>query len=120
MKLVTYTGMCKSITKHGHKFTDIKRTCIMDNDVANNFENFDDFTISVVPESMILGETKKKEAVNDSETQTENQSDTELESKKKRLMKMNLETLKEMCNNAELSDEGKKEELVDRLLTPLV
>jgi SAP domain. len=125
MKLVTYIGRCKSLTKHGHKFTEAKKTAIMNDEIASNFENFDDFTISNIAEQEIVPDTKSSEVKNevtDNITETVNEEvnllNEEDENKKKKLMRLNVDILKEMCNNSGLDTEGKKEDLVQRLLTP--
>jgi hypothetical protein len=99
MQLVTYKGGCATICEFGQKFTQMRKSIVLNDAEAKPFMNNINYNVTPIKEEVIVPSKDDDE-------------------KRKKLMKLSLEKLKEMCEMQELSTEGKKEELVDRLLAP--
>ena len=94
MKLLLYRGRCASKTVNGIKFTQNIRTANVSDEVAGKFVGLSDFVIYVEEDDSV-------EEVD--------------EAKVKKFMKLNLDTLREMCEAKELDSTGTKQELATRL-----
>lgn len=141
MKLLLYCGGCASKTVYGIKFTQHVRTANVSDEVANKFKGMTDFNIIDIKKTDIIDSTKKDQD-DDNDLDSENDLDTSAdtnstevedieeadeeevdeeenpdidESKVKKFMKLNADTLREMCEAKGLDTLGTKKELATRL-----
>jgi hypothetical protein len=123
MKLLLYRGGCASKTVHGIKFTQYVRTANVSDEVANKFKGMTDFNVIDLKKKDIVKDDEKDKDVNtnededleiDSEVTDEEEPDID-EIKVKKFMKLNLDTLREMCEAKGLDSEGTKQKLATRL-----
>jgi hypothetical protein len=89
---------------------------ILDNESVKPFLNNKDYNVVPIKEELIVEKVSSGDPVQQvtPETPVEDLN----ADKRKKLMKLTAEQLKEMCENAGLSTDGKKEELIDRILAP--
>lgn len=108
--LILYTGKCRSITEHGLKFTSNIRTHIVDDKVAKHFVGIPGFQITTIKKEAIIPDKEPEQA-------PEGEQAPALDDMRKRLSKLTVDKLKEMCEMKKLPIDGKKEELIDRLIS---
>lgn len=117
MKLLLYRGRCASKTVNGIKFTQNIRTANVSDEVAGKFVGLSDFVIYELKKTDIIKEDKKEDkSTKEDDAVEEDDSVEEVdEAKVKKFMKLNLDTLREMCEAKELDSTGTKQELATRL-----
>lgn len=106
MKLVVYKGLCKTVTEKGKKFTEKLRSYVVSDEDGKYFKSLQDFDVFDIPET-------KEVKTEQSEVKTSVEIDEKLRLK---LQKMGTEALREMCKSKGLAIDGKKEELISRLI----
>lgn len=124
MKLIVYKGNCASYTVFGIKFTNIARTASVSDELAEKFKTMSDkFDIVDVQKSDIIKDKKKdKDAEIDKDPKKEKDVEECIEAdpdKVKKLMKQDLNTLREMCEAKGLDSSGTKQTLAIRLVSTI-
>lgn len=136
-KLLVYKGYCRSIIINGVKFTEKKRTAIIEDSEAYKFTGRPDIEIHDVKKQEIVAPQKeevnkkveeekvKEEKVEQVEKQEKNKKEDKIEQIKQKhskkyeiLMNKTVVELREMCKLVGVDTKGTKEQLVLRLLSP--
>lgn len=131
-KLLVYKGYCRSIIINGVKFTEKKRTALIEDSEAYKFTGRSDIEIHdvkkqeiVAPQKEEVNEKVEEEKVKQVEKQEKNKKGDKIEQIKQKhskkyeiLMNKTVVELREMCKLAGVDTKGTKEQLVLRLLSP--
>lgn len=131
-KLLVYKGYCRSIIINGVKFTEKKRTALIEDSEAYKFMGRPDIEIHdvkkqeiVAPQKEEVNEKVEEEKVEQVKEQKENKEEDKIEQIKRKhskkyeiLMNKTVVELREMCKLVGVDTKGTKEQLVLRLLSP--
>lgn len=131
-KLLVYKGYCRSIIINGVKFTEKKRTALIEDSEAYKFTGRPDIEIHdvkkqeiVAPQKEEVNEKVEEEKVKQVEKQEKNKKEDKIEQIKQKhskkyeiLMNKTVVELREMCKLVGVDTKGTKEQLVLRLLSP--
>lgn len=103
MNLITYVGGCSTLCEHGQMFTKLKRSCVLNDKDSIPFINNSEYRVTKLEDEDILENNPNDEDNSDEQ--------------RKKLSKLTVDQLTEMCTLKGFSIDGKKNDLIDRLLT---